>query len=175
MPFGGRDHLRQVDPGEHVRLSFGVCLTYHLASRSRRLRPGRRMTGRRCHSRSSLRMDRGRTSAPNPTRRHRDLFSVFTQPGREPACNRRFAATRAHRSNREDRQAGTKLRRGPNSAKSAPAASTREARCMTCSCVTSLYAKTTVSMRRDRHSASSSASSQIGIPSGYRSPANSAG
>ena len=58
------------------------------------------------------------------------------------------------------------VRFGPSNVKSAPAASAREATCITCACGTSLYAKTTSSTERARHSASSSASSTIAIPSG---------
>ena len=55
---------------------------------------------------------------------------------------------------------------GERSLKLAPAASAREPMCITCSCVTSEYAKTTSSTSCSRISSSSSASGWIGIPSG---------
>jgi len=56
--------------------------------------------------------------------------------------------------------------RGPRMAKSQPAASARDATCITSAWLTSLYAKTTMSTRSRRHSASSSASGTIRIPFG---------
>jgi hypothetical protein len=67
------------------------------------------------------------------------------------------------------------VRLGPNNMKSAPAAKVTEALCMTSACSTSLYAKTTWSTFFSRHSAVSSASSTMGMPSGYRAPARDGG
>ncbi len=58
------------------------------------------------------------------------------------------------------------VRRGFSSRKPAPAASTREARCMTVSCDTSLYENTTSSTSCRAISCSSSASGWMGIPCG---------
>src|SRR5581483_507612 len=67
------------------------------------------------------------------------------------------------------------VRCAPSSTKSAPAASTREARCITCAWLTSLYENTTLSTRSPVHSASSSGSATIGMPCGYRALASDAG
>ena len=55
---------------------------------------------------------------------------------------------------------------GPMSRKSAPQARTWDAWCITVSCETSLYAKTTWSTSRSRMSARRSDSGWIGMPSG---------
>ena len=55
---------------------------------------------------------------------------------------------------------------GDSSWKLAPAASARDAMCITCSCVTSEYAKTTSSTSCSRIKSSSSDSGRIGMPSG---------
>ena len=56
--------------------------------------------------------------------------------------------------------------RGDNSVNDAPAASARDATCITSPCLTSEYEKTTWSTSRSAISASSSSSGTIGIPSG---------
>jgi len=58
------------------------------------------------------------------------------------------------------------VRRGFSRRKPAPAASTRDARCITVSCETSLYENTTSSISCCRINSSSSLSAWMGMPSG---------
>ena len=63
----------------------------------------------------------------------------------------------------------------PRSRKSAPAATTRDAMCMTCVCATSEYEKTQRSTFSFLMSSSRESSGTIGMPSGYSEPASAAG
>ena len=98
---------------------------------------GRVEIGKRCEALHALAQQ---IAIGHRMAQHRDALAPVAQPAREPARDRRLAAAGAHRRHGDHGRepSVSMVRRGPGSTKSAPAASAREARCITCSCATSL-------------------------------------